>query len=162
MAAAKNLTTATLHSMSWSTAATVITAVLQLGYTGVMARLLAPTAFGLVALAGVVIRFGTYFSQIGLEQALVQKPDMSEEDVRAAFTSGALLGAVSALVLAAAAPLARLVFDEPAVVPLVRLMGLGLLLNGLSATALSILRRNMAFRTLAVIETSAYVLAYGG
>ncbi|MBD2722184.1 lipopolysaccharide biosynthesis protein [Hymenobacter armeniacus] len=162
MASAKNLTTSTLHSISWSTAATVVMAVLQLGYTGVMARLLAPAAFGLVALAGVVIRFGTYFSQIGLEHALVQKPDMTDEDVRAAFTSAALLGGVCALALAVGAPLARLVFDEPAVVPLVRLMGLGLFFNGLSATALSILRRRMAFRALAIIETTAYVLAYGG
>jgi lipopolysaccharide exporter len=159
---AKNLTTATLHSMSWSTAATVATAVLQIGYTAVMARLLTPASFGLVALAGVVLRFGTYFSQIGLEHALVQKADMSEEDVRAAFTSAALLGALCALVMAVGAPLATHVFDEPAVVPLVRVMGLGLLLSGLSATALSILRRRMAFRTLAFIDTIAYVLAYAG
>ena len=98
--------------MSWSTAATVATAVLQIGYTAVMARLLAPAAFGLVALAGVVLRFGSYFSQIGLEQALVQKADMSEEDVRAAFTSAALLGALCAAALAVGAPLATRVFDE--------------------------------------------------
>ena len=162
MSSARNLTTTTLHSMSWSTAATVVTAVLQIGYTAVMARLLTPAAFGLVALAGVVLRFGSYFSQIGLEQALVQKADMREEDVRAAFTSAALLGAGCAVALALGAPLATGVFHEPAVVPLVRVMGLTLLVNGLSATALAILRRQMAFRTLAVIDTVSYVVAYVG
>ena len=162
MASARHLTATTLHSMSWSTAGTVVTAVLQIGYTAVMARLLSPAAFGLVALAGVVLRFGTYFSQIGLEQALVQKADLADEDVRAAFTSGVLLGAVCALALALGAPLATRVFTEPAVVPLVRAMSLGLLLSGLSATALALLRRRMAFRTLALIDTAAYVLAYAG
>ncbi|MBF9236260.1 lipopolysaccharide biosynthesis protein [Hymenobacter sp. BT683] len=162
MASTNNLTASTLHSISWTTAATVVTAVLQIGYTAVMARLLTPAAFGLVALAGVVLRFGTYFSQIGLEQALVQKAEISEEDVRAAFTSAALLGGLCAAVLALSAPLATLVFQEPAVVPLVRVMSLGLLVNGLSATALAILRRQMAFRTLAVLETISYVLAYAG
>ena len=162
MATAKNLTTNTLHSMSWSTAATVVTAVLQIGYTAVMARLLTPAAFGLVALAGVVLRFGSYFSQIGLEHALVQKAEMSEEDVRAAFTSATLLGGLCTVALALGAPLATRVFHEPAVVPLVRVMGLSLLISGLSATALTILRRRMAFRTLAIIETVSYLVAYAG
>ncbi|NVO32568.1 lipopolysaccharide biosynthesis protein [Hymenobacter lapidiphilus] len=162
MSSAGNLTTKTLHSMSWSTAATVVTAVLQIGYTAVMARLLTPATFGLVALAGVVLRFGSYFSQIGLEQALVQKAEMSEEDVRAAFTSAALLGALCTLALALGAPLATQVFHEPAVVPLVRVMSFGLLVSGLSATALTILRRRMDFRTLAIIETVSYTVAYAG
>ena len=162
MTTAKNLTTTTLHSMSWSTAATVVTAVLQIGYTAVMARLLTPAAFGLVALAGVVLRFGSYFSQIGLEHALVQKAVMSEEDVRAAFTSATLLGGLCTLALAVGAPLATRVFHEPAVVPLVRVMGISLLISGLSATALTILRRRMAFRTLAIIETISYLVAYAG
>lgn len=92
MAPAKNLTTTTLHSMTWTTAATVVTSVMQIGYTAVMARLLPPAAFGLVALAGVVLRFGTYFAQMGMAQAIIQKPELTEEDIRAAFTSSALLG----------------------------------------------------------------------
>ena len=157
-----NLTKATLRGVSWNTAATVATAAMQIGYTAVMARLLPPAAFGLVALAGVVLRFGTYLAQMGLEQALVQKPDLSEADVRATFTTAIGLGTLATLVLVAAAPLAPLVLREPAVVPLIQALALSLFITGLSATAISLLRREMAFGTLALMQTVAYVVAYGG
>jgi lipopolysaccharide exporter len=161
MAPAKNLTTTTLHSMTWTTAATVVTSVMQIGYTAVMARLLPPAAFGLVALAGVVLRFGTYFAQMGMAQAIIQKPELTEEDIRAAFTSSALLGVLFSGIMVVAAPLARLVFEQPEVVGLVRFMSMGTLVAGLIATAMSLLRRRMEFRTLAIMDIITYVLAYG-
>ena len=162
MASVKNLTTTTLHGMTWTTAATVVTAVMQIGYTAVMARLLPPAAFGLVALAGVVLRFGGYFAQMGMAQALVQKPELTAEDIRSAFTSSALLGALFASATILAAPLARLVFAQPEVVPLVRVMALDIFALGLITTAMSLLRRRMEFQTLAKIDIVSYVLAYGG
>lgn len=162
MASVKNLTTSTLQSMTWTTTATVVTSVMQIGYTAVMARLLPPAAFGLVALAGVVLRFGGYFAQMGMAQAIVQKPELTKEDIRAAFTSSALLGALFAGATMLSAPFARLVFDQPGVVPLVRVMALDIFMLGLVTTALSLLRRRMEFQTLAKIDIVSYVLAYGG
>jgi lipopolysaccharide exporter len=157
----KNLTTTTLHSMTWTTAATIVTSVLQIGYTAVMARLLPPAAFGLVALAGVVLRFGGFFAQMGMAQAIVQKPELTDEDIRAAFTSSLLLGGVFAGAMVVGAPLARLLFEQHQVVQLVRVMALGTFVSGLMATAMSLLRRRMQFQTLAKMEIAAYVLAYG-
>ncbi len=162
MASVKNLTTTTLHSMTWTTAATVVTAAMQIGYTAVMARLLPPAAFGLVALAGVALRFGGYFAQMGMAQAIVQKPELREEDIRAAFTSSALLGSLFAGATMLGAPFARLLFAQPEVVPLVRVMALDIFLLGLLTTAMSLLRRRMHFQTLAKIDILSYVLAYGG
>ncbi|KUG07189.1 lipopolysaccharide biosynthesis protein [Solirubrum puertoriconensis] len=161
-APARSLTAATVHGVKWTTGASITTALLQVGYTAVMARLLTPAEFGLVALAGVILRFGSYFAQMGMEQAIIQKPDITTEDVRAAFTSSALLGALFSAILVVGAPLAVTFFHEPKVVPVVRVLALGLFLTGLNATALSLLRRQMRFQTLAIIEVAAYVLSYGG
>ncbi|WP_400191519.1 lipopolysaccharide biosynthesis protein [Hymenobacter sp. B81] len=160
-APAPSLTAATVHGVKWTTAATISTSLLQVAYTAVMARLLPPEAFGVVALAGVVLRFGSYFAQMGMEQALIQKADLHDDDVRVAFTSSVLLSALFAGLLLLGAPLATLFFDEPAVVPVVRALACGLLLTGLNATALSLLRRQMRFRTLALLEVASYVLSYG-
>ena len=162
MASVKNLATTTLHSMTWTTAATVVTSVMQIGYTAVMARLLPPAAFGLVALAGVVLRFGSYFAQMGMSQAIIQKPELTEEDIRAAFTSSALLGALFTGAMFVGAPLTRLLFEQPEVVPLVRVMAFGTLVSGLMVTSISLLRRRMKFQTLAQMEIVTYLLAYGG
>jgi len=156
-----NLTAAAVHGVKWTTAATIITAVLQIGYSATMARLLTPAAFGLVALAGVILRFGSYFAQMGMEQAIIQKAELTRADVRAAFTSSVALGGLFAGLLVLAAPLAAGVVRQPEVVPVVRVLAAGIFLTGLNATALSLLRRHMKFRTLACIEVSSYVISYG-
>lgn len=151
-----------MRGIKWTTAAAVLTAVLQVGYTAVMARLLDPASFGLVALAGVVLRFGSYFAEMGLGHALVQRPELSSYDLRATFTGSLLLGAVVAAAFWLLAPLSVLVLKNPAVVPLVRALALGFVLTAVGLTATSVLRRAMRFEALAKLDVLAYVLAYGG
>jgi O-antigen/teichoic acid export membrane protein len=152
---------AALRGIKWTTAAAVLTAVLQVGYTAVMARLLDPAAFGLVALAGVVLRFGGYFAEMGLGHAIVQRPQLSAYDLRATFTGSLLLGVVVAGLFWVLAPFSLLILKNPAVVPLVRALALGFVVASVGLTATSILRREMRFEVLAKLDVLAYVLAYG-
>lgn len=158
----QNLTSTAVRGVQWTTAATVLTAVMQIGYTAVMARLLDPAAFGLVAMAGVVLRFGSYFAEMGLGHALVQRTEIDGDDVRAAFTASLGLGLAVAGLAWLGAPLAVLFLKNPAVVPLVRVQALGFVLVGLGATATSLLRREMRFEVIAKVEVVAYILGYGG
>ncbi|GAA4380765.1 lipopolysaccharide biosynthesis protein [Hymenobacter koreensis] len=161
-APASGLAAAAVHGVKWTTAATLTTSLLQIGYTAVMARLLTPEAFGLVALAGITIRFGSYFAQMGMELAIIQKAELTERDIRAAFTSSIGLALLFSSLLLLLAPVAGSVFAQPEVVPVVQVLAVGLLLTGGSATAVSLLRRCMRFRTLAIAEVSAFVLGYAG
>jgi len=158
----ESLTSKTFHGLKWSYISTITNAVLQIGFTAVMARLLEPRAFGLVAMAGVVLRFGSYFAQMGVAQALIQKKDISNEDIRAAFTSTLILGLLFFALAWAIAPFAIYIFDNSEVIPVIRVMAFSFVLTGLSTTALSLLRRNLKFRSLAIIEISSYALGYGG
>ena len=158
----QNLTSTAVRGVQWTTAATVLTAVLQIGYTAVMARLLDPAAFGLVAMAGVVLRFGSYFAEMGLGHALVQRLNIDDDDVRATFTASLGLGLAVAGVAWLAAPLAVFFLKNDAVVPLVRVQALGFIVVGLGATATSMLRREMRFEAIAKVEVAAYIMGYGG
>ncbi|MBC8084948.1 MAG: lipopolysaccharide biosynthesis protein, partial [Hymenobacter sp.] len=156
------LTSAAVRGVQWTTAASVTNAVLQIGYTAVMARLLDPAAFGLVAMAGLVLRFGSYFAEMGLGHALVQRAEITKQDIRAAFTASLGLGLGVAALAWVLAPLAVVFLRNEAVVPLVRLQALGFVLVGLSTTAVSVLRREMRFDAIAKVEVAAYVFGYGG
>jgi lipopolysaccharide exporter len=158
----QNLASTAVRGVQWTTAATVLTAVMQIGYTAVMARLLDPAAFGLVAMAGVVLRFGSYFAEMGLGHARVQRAEIDADDIRATFTASLGLGLVVAAVAWLAAPLAVFFLKNEAVIPLVRVQALGFILVGLGATAISLLRREMRFEAIAKVEVAAYVLGYGG
>jgi lipopolysaccharide exporter len=158
----KNLASKAVSGLKWSSAGTVANAVMQIGYTSAMARLLAPEAFGLVALSAVILRFGYYFANLGLNQAIIQKEELTTENIRAAFTSSALLGSVFTVLAWVLAPYATLIFDMPEVVPIVRVMALAFVIGGFSATATSLLQRNMRFKELSIVETASYVISYLG
>ncbi|MGI4834033.1 MAG: lipopolysaccharide biosynthesis protein [Janthinobacterium lividum] len=158
----QSLTSTAVRGMQWTTAAMVLTALMQIGYTAIMARLLPPTAFGLVAMTGVVLRFGSYFAEMGLGHALVQRLSIEPEDVRATFTASLALGLAVAGAAWLGAPLAVFFLKNEAVLPLVRVQALGFILVGLGTTATSLLRREMHFEAIAKVEVAAYVLGYGG
>lgn len=126
-----------------------------------MARLLDPAAFGLVAMSGVVLRFGSYFAQMGIGPALVQKENLSAEDISAGFTSCFLLSIIFFILAWLLAPLSTYLFDNTALIPIIRVMALSFVLTGLSTTATSLLRRNLEFGSLAIIDIASYALGYG-
>ena len=109
----------------------------------------------------VIMRFVTYFAQMGVGAALVQKPELTHDDVRAGFTSSMLLGVAACLVVVAAAPLATILFPHPQVVPVVRVMAIDFVLNGATITSFALLRRRLAFKALAVADTLTYIVGYG-
>lgn len=156
----QSLTQKTIHGLKWSYISTITTAVLQIGYTAVMARLLNPSDFGLVAMSGVVLRFGNYFAQMGMSSALTQKKELSKENISAAFTSSIFLGLLFTVLFFVLAPLAKYVFENNAVVPLVRIMGISFLINGFSLTSLALIRRGLNFKYLAFAEIAAYIIGY--
>lgn len=156
----ENLTQKTLHGLKWSYISTISTAVMQIGYTAIMARLLNPSDFGLVAMGGVVLRFGQYFAQMGMSSAIIQKKDLTKENISAAFTSSVFLGAIFTILTFLLAPLANYVFKNSDVIHIVRLMGLSFLINGFSLTALALIRRSLEFKRLAISEIIAFIIGY--
>ncbi len=155
------LTGQTISGLKWSYLSTVLVFVMQTAVTAVLARLLTPSEFGVVAMALVLLRFAQYFAQMGAGQAVVQKPALSERDVHAAFTSAALIGLAFCALIVALAPLATALFPgTPGVVAVMRVMSLTLVVGGLTATTQGLLRRRFAFRAIALTEIGSYLFGY--
>ena len=110
--ASGTLTSRTVHGIKWSLVAQVLNVATTIAATAVLARILTPTAFGLAAMASIVVRFGQYFAQMGVGSALVQKPVLTDEDIRASFTSSVLLGIVVCGLIVVLTPFAHLVFKD--------------------------------------------------
>lgn len=156
----RNLTSKTVRGMQWTLGAAVLGAAVQVGYSAVMARLLDPEAFGLLAMGLVVLRFGSHFGSLGVGSALVQKQDLSEATVRAAFTASVLLSLLVFAIFWTFSPLVGGLFGSPEVVPIVRALAASFILTNLSVTAQSLLRRELRFRVLSFIEVLSYVFGY--
>lgn len=156
----RELTRRSLPGLSWSYLDTIVVAVLQIGITAALARLLTPRAFGLVALGNLTLSFVNYFARAGITQALIQKPRLSAHDVRAGFTLSAGLGVIFSTGVAAVAPFAAGLFGDPELIPVLRLMGLSMFLSGVKAPSEALLRRQLRFKTLALRNIAAYITGY--
>jgi O-antigen/teichoic acid export membrane protein len=129
-------------------------------YTVTISRLLDPVAFGLMALAQIVWLFVHVFARMGLASALVQKPELSRDDVRAASTAGFTVGVVCLAVTWMVAPLVSGVFRATALTPVLRALGFSFLFEGLAMVGIGLLRRQLRFRELSIITVATYVLGY--
>lgn len=157
-----SLTSRTLHAAKWTYLSTFITAALQIVVTAVLARLLAPEAFGLVAMAALVLRFGQYFAQMGVGQAIVQRAELEPDHASAGFWSSVVIGTVFSGAAWLLAPLASRAFGNVELIPILRWMSLSFVISGTSTTSFALLRRAMRFKGIAVTEIVAYVIGYGG
>lgn len=113
--------------------------------TFVLARLLSPGDFGLVAMAMVLVGLVEVFGQAGQQLALIRIAAPTRADYDSAWTLGILVGLAVALVLWLVAPLAALYFHEPRAAFMVRLLALRPLIGALDNIGVVAFRAELRF-----------------
>jgi len=120
-----------------------------------LARLLAPTAFGLVALASVFVSLMQVFVDQGFGQAIVQRHQLDPEHLDSALWSSLAIGLVlTGLTLVAARPVAD-ILHEHALAPVLAALSPALVISSVSSTPEAILQRDLAFGRLAARQLLA-------
>ena len=115
--------------------------------TIVLARLLSPEEYGLVALALVLMGYAETIADAGVAQALVYLP-RTGVIARSALLISAVLGTLLGLGAFLAAPLIAEIFSLPDVEPLVQVLGISVLATSLGAVPEALLRRDLQFKKL--------------
>jgi O-antigen/teichoic acid export membrane protein len=116
----------------------------------VLARLVAPESFGVVALAGVFIMLVQVFLWQGFPDAIVQRQELRPEHIDTAFwTNMAIALAFLGITQASAGPLARL-FDQPLLEGVLRWLSLVFLTTSLISTHQAVFKREFRFKAFAI------------
>jgi O-antigen/teichoic acid export membrane protein len=118
----------------------------------ILARLLAPDDFGLMAIAFVAVGAMMQFTDFGLVPALVQRADTDERHYHAAWSIGLLRALVVTATVFAAAPLVAGFFSEPRAAGIIRLLAFRPMLQAVASIRTADLTRNLEFRGLAVLN----------
>jgi PST family polysaccharide transporter len=121
----------------------------------VLSRLLAPEAFGLVAMAFVFTDFAHVFMDQGFTAAIVQRDGLEKAHLDTAFWISVSTGFVFTLGGIAGSELIAALFHEPQLGPVVRWLSPIFLLYALSSTQMAILQRELAFKSLALRSLAA-------
>ena len=125
---------------------------IQMASTVVLARLLTPQDFGLIAMVTVVTGFVVMFKDMGLSMATVQKAEISHGQISTLFWINVLLSFGVMLVTAALAPAIAWFYSEPRLMWITLALAGGIILGGLTVQHQALLRRQMRFGVLAVID----------
>lgn len=115
-----------------------------------LARLLKPEVFGLIALANIFVNFIQIFLDQGLGEAIVQRKELEPEHLDTAFWTNIASGAILMSIGLLGADLVAQFFHEPKLSPIIRWLSLTLLIGSCNVVQRALLRRNLAFKVLAI------------
>jgi len=125
----------------------------------VLARILTPQEFGLVAMAMTLVGFLAMFNDLGISAALVRAEKPTPAFWSSAFWINLAFGVAMTIAAYFSAPLVAGFFGEPRVEELVRVMSCVLMLHCTFLVPMAWLQRNYKFQTIAVIDLSAILLS---
>jgi O-antigen/teichoic acid export membrane protein len=127
----------------------------EIAGTVVLARLLKPGDFGLVAMAMVLFRFALMFRDIGLSEATVWAEKTNQELVSSLFWISVAAGAGLTFLLGIASPLIARFYGEPRLVPITLCILPTLLFSSMCMQHQALLKRQMRFGRLASAQVAA-------
>lgn len=125
---------------------------LQVAAAIILARLLAPEDFGLVAIVTVLTSFAPLLIDFGLGDAITQKSKITRDQVSSLFWLSSGIGLTVAVVVAASSPLIAWLYREPRLEPIAMCTAITFVLWGVSNQHQALLRRTMQFGKIAKIQ----------
>lgn len=136
-----------------------VRAVLELGVTLVLARLVSPAEFGLVSMVVAITAFVDLFKDMGLATVAVQRQELSIAQHSTLFWLNVAIGAGLCLLTAAIAPLLSWGYGQPELTQLTLALSVTIFLGSLSLQHQALLRRRLEFQHLAIIEVLGSVVS---
>ena len=153
---AESIERQTLHGLAWTATSTVGQQAMQFGFTAVLAHLIAPEDFGLIAMIAVLTGFAALFVDLGLSSAIVQMPEIEERHLSSALWANLATGTGAMFAVIALAPAVAVFYAEPQLLELTLAGAPVFLISSVSGTQTALLQRAMNFRRLAVIDSVAF------
>lgn len=154
-----DLASKTKKGLQWSALERFLTQGIQLAITLYLARLLGPTAFGLVGMLAVFIAIANVFVDSGFTSALIRKTDRSESDLVTAFYYNIVMAGLCYFALYISAPLVADFYQQAELQTLLRILGLVVLINAFTLIPRVKLNVAMDFKTQAKISVLSVLIS---
>lgn len=139
----------TLRGTIWSSVERFSVQGIQFVVMIIMARVLTPDDYGLVGMLTIFIAVSQSLIDSGFSQAIIRKLDRSQTDNSTAFYFNIAVGIILYFVLFFCAPLIARFYQQPLLIPLTRVIGLGLIFNSLAVVQRALLSVDLDFKTQA-------------
>lgn len=144
-----------MAGIEWNGLATIVTSILQIIQVSVLSIFLSPSAFGVMAMAMVVIGFAQAFNDIGVSNAIIQRQDTTIEKLSSLYWLQIGLGCIIFVIVLLITPLTARFFREPSLTGVMVLTSLIFLVAPVGQMFQILMQKELEFKKLAVIDISS-------
>tara|TARA_B100002003_G_scaffold182027_1_gene170207 strand:+ start:30395 stop:31828 length:1434 start_codon:yes stop_codon:yes gene_type:complete len=141
-----------LNALAWNAGGNFFSQGVSILIGIVLARLLSPEAYGLIAMVLVFTGLASLLSDVGLGSALVQRQDLKSVHFNSVYWCNIGLGTLLAAVLFMSSQQIAIFYGQPQIEPVVRMLSLGFVIGAASLVHRQVLVKSMTFKYLALAD----------
>ena len=127
----------------------------------VLARLLLPEDFGLIALVMVVVQIASVFVRAGFGMGIIQRHSLDQAYISTAFWLNVGMAILMYSVLYCSAPSVAGFYEQPKLTALIRVLSLNLIVGSVTNLQVSLLQRNLQFKQLFLYTMPGKIVSAG-
>lgn len=154
-----NLKNKTRKGLFWSATSNFVNKGVQFIFSVILARLLSPSDYGIVGMISIFICIVSVFVDSGFSQALIVKKDRSYKDISTVFFFNIVVSITGYFILFFSSPFIAHFYDMPILSSIVRVVGLGLIINSFCVVQNVQCAIRLDFKTPALIGTCSQILS---
>jgi len=126
--------------------------------TAVLARLLSPKEFGIIAIMMVFISFFRLLSDFGIGPAVIQNQNLTKDDIESIFSFSILLGFILAGLFYLIAPIISRFYNEPPLINIGKLLSLAILFFSFNVVPQSLNFKKLRFKQVGIISVVVQII----
>ncbi len=142
----------------WQFSGSLIFAVLRLGSSTILARLLTPQDFGIVGMGSLAINALGYLGNLGMGAAVIVKKELSDEDLSTAFTIILINRLILFTLAILSAPYLGQFFKDDRVVDIIRAGSLVLLYSAFDSLPRSMLQKRLCYKEIFLAQSATILI----
>lgn len=155
-----NLKNTVLSSVKWTTGSSIVNSIVQIIQLSLLARLLSPVDFGLIAIAMVVIGFSQLFIDMGVSNAIIYKQQVSDQQLSTLYWLNVIIGAIFFGFLYLLAPIIGSFYKSPELIPVLKILSIIFLIKPWGQQFVTLLQKELEFDITSKIEILARVITF--
>jgi O-antigen/teichoic acid export membrane protein len=157
----KNIKLLSIRGSAISLTSQGIMLVIGMASTIIMARLLTPKDFGLIAMVVAITGFADIFSSLGLSMSTIQRENINHAQVSTMFWINVAVSTVIMISIAVLSPAIAWFYDTPQLTLVTMALSVTFLSGGLAVQHKALLTRQMRFTAIATVEIIAMIFGIG-
>ena len=143
----------------WQLLSKISSACMQFIIAMILARLLTPEDYGMVAIVAIFIAFFAMLSDVGIAPAVVQYQDLSKRDIGALFVFSAILGFLLCALFCLASYPISIIYGDPQLIPLCIVASISVIFTSANAVPNGILLKEKRFKLIAIRQVLTSIVS---